>query len=117
MWNPQDEHDEKHLLFHLDFYNNVFEKCKEDLSFANQNSSKDSIFQQFKWEKFSDNTYIESDYVGQAKNYSSNKNYQEALNWFNKKVLKKYSRIENQSHNEFYYVIENDIVWVGEIDG
>ncbi len=98
----------------IDFYLNTFEEII--------NSDKINPFQNinpklndFQWEVALDNLYVEDDIIQNKYEYSSEKDYLQAKKWFNKVVLKKYKRIETFEGNRSLYVLDNDVVWLGEI--
>lgn len=98
----------------IDFYANTFEEIinPEKLNpFKNINPKLND----FHWEMALDNLYVEDDIIQNKNEYSSEKDYLQAKKWFNKVVLKKYKRIETFEGNRSFYVLDNDVVWLGEI--
>ncbi len=99
----------------IDFYDNTFEKIDPKhsdklFSFKNINPNLND----FQWEMALDNLYIEDDMIQNKNEYSNEKDYLEAKKWFNNIVLKKYKRIEIFEGNRSFYVLDNDVVWIGE---
>ncbi|MFM7896599.1 MAG: hypothetical protein ACKO8L_11885, partial [Flavobacterium sp.] len=54
------------------------------------------------------------DIIQNKNEYSNEKDYLQAKKWFNKVVLKTYKRIETFEGNRSFYVLDNDVVWIGE---
>ncbi|SFN70915.1 hypothetical protein SAMN05421741_109100 [Paenimyroides ummariense] len=100
----------------IDFYVNTFEKTDTSkhsnklLSFKNSNPKLND----FQWEMALDNLYVEDDIIQNKNEYSNERDYLEAKKWFNKVVLKEYKRIEIFEGNRSFYVLDNDVVWIGE---
>lgn len=98
----------------IDFYSNTFEEIINSKK-ANPFQNINTKLNDFQWQMALDNLYIEDDIIQNKKEYSSEKDYLQAKKWFNKVVLKKYKRIETFEENRSFYVLDNDVVWLGEI--
>lgn len=99
----------------IDFYENTFEKI--DLKHSDKLFSFKNInpnLNDFQWEMALDNLYVEDDIIQNKNEYSTEKDYLQAKKWFNKVVLKEYKRIEIFEGNRSFYVLDNDVVWIGE---
>ena len=100
----------------IDFYTNTFEKndtpknLDKLFPFKNINPKLND----FHWEMALDNLYVEDDIIQNKNEYSSEKDYLQAKKWFNNIVLKNYKRIEVFEGNRSFYVLDNDVVWIGE---
>ena len=100
--------------YKIDFYSNTFEEIINSKK-ANPFQNINTKLNDFQWQMALDNLYIEDDIIQNKKEYSSEKDYLQAKKWFNKVVLKKYKRIETFEENRSFYVLDNDVVWLGEI--
>lgn len=99
----------------IDFYENTFEKV-EDQNLKNETFNFENLKEKatnYQWEKALDHLYIESDYVGEKSEYKNEKEYFDSKNWFENVVQKKYIRKDPFGKDDFFYVLENDIVWIG----
>ena len=99
--------------YKIDFYSNTFEEIINSKK-ANPFQNINTKLNDFQWQMALDNLYIEDDIIQNKKEYSSEKDYLQAKKWFNKVLLKKYKRIETFEENRSFYVLDNDVVWLGE---
>lgn len=100
----------------IDFYGNSFEefeeKVEDDKHFDFENLKDKAA--NYRWEKALDHLYIESNYVGEKSEYKNEKDYLGNKDWFEDVVLKNYIRKDPFGKDDFFYVLENDVVWMGE---
>lgn len=100
----------------INFYDNTFEKPNDDI---HTNKSfpflkTHPLTADFNWDIALDNLYIENDFIQNPNEFHNEKDYLEAKKWFNKVVLKQHKRIDTFGNNRSFYVLDNDIVWLGQ---
>ena len=99
----------------IDFYENTFEKFKGEIAkehnFNFENLEEEAA--NYQWEKALDHLYIESNYVGEKSEYKNESDYLADKYWFENVVLKNYIRKDPFGKDDFFYVLENDVVWIG----
>lgn len=97
----------------IDFYLNTFEEINNSEK-LNPFKNINPRLNDFHWEMALDNLYVEDDILQNKNDHYSEIEYLQERKWFNKVVLKKYKRIETFEGNRSFYVLDNDLVWLGE---
>lgn len=100
----------------LNFYDDAFYKIlsKKELQAKNYGSLEGRI-KKFKWEPFQDEMTLESDYVGEAKDYLDERSYIESKKWYHR-TMKKPHRIFKMlvdGEERTFSAFPKGIVWVG----
>ena len=98
----------------IHFYDNTFATV-ENLDHQKYDfENLDNLAKAFHWEKRLDDLLIENDFLESPENYVDLEEYLEAKNYFENYVLKNYKATIPYDSEKFYYVLDNDVVWLGQ---
>lgn len=98
----------------IQFYENTFTKAENSDHQKYDFENLDNLAKAFHWEKRLDDLLIENDFLESPERYIDLEEYLEAKNYFENYVLKNYKATIPYDSEKFYYVLDNDVVWLGQ---
>lgn len=98
----------------IQFYENTFSQVENSDDQKYDFENLDNLAKAFHWEKRLDDLFIENDFLESPEKYVDLEAYLETKNYFENYVLQNYKATIPYDSEKFYYVLENDIIWLGQ---